>query len=101
LNSKILRPLLYGAHPYSRQTLGPPETVKKIGADDLKKMHQAWVQPENLAVSFVGDISALDALKLTQQYLGQLKPGAFKAPAVPAVPEIAGTKEGSADKVGI
>src|SRR6185369_13661484 len=53
LNSKILRPLLFGDHPYARQTLGTPETVKKISADDLKKMHQAWVQPENIAISFV------------------------------------------------
>ena len=101
LNTKILRPMLYGDHPYARQNLGTPETVAKVSVDDLKKLHTAWVQPENLALSFVGDITALDALKLAQQYLGQLKTGAFKAPAVPPVPQIGGAKSGQGEKAGI
>jgi len=101
LNSKILRPLLYGQHPYARQTLGTAETVKKVMVDDLKKLHQAWVQPENLAISFVGDITAPEALKLVGQQLGSLKPGSFKAPAVPPVPEVNEGKTGLAEKANI
>jgi zinc protease len=101
LNQKILRPLLYGNHPYARQVLGTAETVTKVTSDDLKKMHEAWVQPENIAVSFAGDITALKALDQALAHFGQLKPGKFKAPPVPAVPEIAEAKKGEGEKANI
>ena len=101
LNGKILRPLLYEGHPYARQTLGTTETVKKVTLDDLKKLHGEWVQPENLAVSFVGDVSALEALQFAQQYFGALQPGHFQAPAVPPIPELAEGKTGEGEKADI
>ncbi len=101
LNQKILRPLLYGNHPYARQILGTAETVTKVKPDDLKKMHEAWVQPENLAISFAGDVTALKALDQALAHFGQMKAGKFKAPPVPAVPEIADAKKGEADKANI
>ncbi|HYG76903.1 MAG TPA: pitrilysin family protein [Planctomycetota bacterium] len=101
LNSKVLRPLLYGNHPYARQNRGTIETVKKVTPEDVKRLHQAWVHPENIAVSIVGDVNATDALKLVNQYLGTLKAGSFKAPQVPPVPDLAGGKIGQAEKPGI
>ncbi|HYF49231.1 MAG TPA: pitrilysin family protein [Planctomycetota bacterium] len=101
LNSKVLRPLLYGDHPYSRQVLGTIESVAKIKPGDLKLLHQNWVQPENLAISFVGDVSALEALDLVQAHFGQLKPAAFKPPAVPQIPQLADGKKGEAQKANI
>ena len=101
LNTKILRPLLYGSHPYSRQTLGTKESVEKVTAADLKKLHEAWVHPENLAVGIAGDISALDALKLVTKEFGDFKAGAFKAPAVPPIPEVAKGAAGENTKEGI
>jgi len=101
LNSKILRPLLYGKHPYARQNLGTLETVKKTTPGDLKKMYQAWVQPENMSIGIVGNIKPTEALALVNQFFGALKPGAFKAPEVPAVPDLSGGKTGQGEKAGI
>jgi len=101
LNGKVLRPLLFGAHPYSRQILGTPETVAKVSAADLRKLHQAWVRPENIAVGLVGDVTALQALELVRASLGGLKPGALKAPSVPPMPELAEAKEGQGEKPNI
>jgi len=101
LNSKILRPLLYGAHPYARQKLGVPDTVTKVAAADLRTLHKAWVRPENLALSFVGDITALEALQLARQQLGELKPGRFQAPAVPPLADMAESKRGEGGKPDI
>jgi len=101
LNSKLLRPLLFGAHPYARQVLGTPETVAKVTAGDLRKLHRAWVYPENLALSVIGDISALEALALARAKLGELKPGEGRAPAAPALLELAGERKGSGEKAGI
>ncbi|HLX60140.1 MAG TPA: pitrilysin family protein [Planctomycetota bacterium] len=101
MNNKILRPLLYDGHPYSRQTLGTKESVKKITVADLKKLHADWVHPENLAVSFVGDISAVDALKLIRARFGELKAGGLKAPNVPPIPKLTKGMEGEGTKEGI
>ncbi|HEY3323157.1 MAG TPA: pitrilysin family protein [Planctomycetota bacterium] len=101
LNSKILRPLLYGDSPYARQTLGTPETVKKITAEDLRKLHEQWFQPENMSIGFVGDISVADALKLTSQSFDALKPGHFKAPSVPPISQLTGVKKGEQEKADL
>jgi zinc protease len=85
---KLLRPLLYGVHPYSRQVAGTAATVEKIGVEDLKRLHAAWVQPENLAVGFVGDVSALEAVRAVQQHFGALKAGSFVAPGVAGIPKL-------------
>ncbi|MEI6235158.1 MAG: pitrilysin family protein [Planctomycetota bacterium] len=101
MNTKILRPLLYGNHPYSRQTLGTPESVAKITADDLKKLHAAWVHPENISIGIAGDISAAEALKLVSQHFGGLKAGVFKAPAVVPMPILGKGVTGEVSKEGI
>ncbi len=101
INNKILRPLLYGNHPYARQTLGTAEGVKKISTTDLKRLHDEWVHPENLAVGFTGDISATDALKLVRQHFDALKAGNFKAPTVPPIASLTKGVSGEADKEGI
>jgi zinc protease len=101
LSAKILRPLLYGSHPYSRQTLGTPETVKKVTVADLKNLHEAWVQPENVSVSFVGDITAREALEMARQHFGQMKPGSFKAPQVPPIPALTTEKSGEGTRANI
>lgn len=101
LDNKILRPLLFGSHPYARQVVGTAETEAKVTVTDLGKMHQSWVHPENLAVGIVGDITALQALGLVRANLGALKPGEFRAPGVPAMPELTETKEGQGEKPNI
>ncbi len=101
LNSKVLRPLLYGDHPYARQNIGTPQSVEKTTVADLRQIHDAWVKPENLVLSFVGDATASDALKMTNQYFGKLKSGQFKAPQVPPIPPLTGEKAGQQEKPGI
>ncbi len=99
--SKQLRPLVYGSHPYARQTLGTAETVKKVTLDDLKKLHQTWLHPENLAIGFTGDLSALEAVKLSLGYLGDMQPGTSPRPAVVAIPELTGGLSADQQKPGL
>lgn len=101
VNSKVLKPLMYGNHPYSRSQLGTKESVSAITADDLRKLHSAWVQPENIAVSLVGKLNAPDAAKLLVPLLGQLPAGKFAAPNVPPPAAITGTPSGSVSRDGI
>ena len=100
LAGKVIRPMLYGTHPYARQVLGTAETVAKVTPDDLKKLHQALVHPENLAIGIVGDLSASEAAQLVSSF-GAMKTGEFKAPAVPPMPQLTGEKNGEAAKANI
>ncbi len=92
LNSKILRPLLYGEHPYSRQVLGTPATLAKVTQSELKKLHQEWVQPQNLALGFVGDLTAMQALELVKKQFDAMPAGGFTAPVQLPMPELNGKK---------
>jgi zinc protease len=101
LSGNILRPLLYGAHPYSRPKNGTPETVVKVTVQDLRKLHEAWVRPEVIAVGFVGDISALVALELARKHFGSLTRGSAKPPETPQVAALDGVKKGEGSKAEI
>jgi zinc protease len=100
LAGKVIRPLLYGSHPYSRQVLGTAESVKKVTPEDLKKLHQALVHPENLAIGIVGDLNVAETVQLVNAF-STLKTGEFKAPAVPPMPHLEGGKTGEAEKPNI
>jgi len=101
VNSKVLRPLMYGDHPYSRSLLGTKESVAAITIEDLKKLHAAWIQPENIAISLVGKVHASDAAKLLAPLLGNLPNGKFTLPTVPPPPELKGTPSGALAREGI
>jgi zinc protease len=101
LNAKVLRPLLYGTHPYARQVLGTSETVKRVTADDLKRLHEAWVQPGSIAIGFVGDVTALEALDLAQRFFGGMKSRPSAENAVVSVPPLTQKKEAQQEKEGL
>ena len=101
ITGKVIRPLLYGEHPYSRTVLGTTESVKKATTADLKKLHEAWLHPENLALCFVGDISPKDAVELARAQFNTLKAGAFTPPVVPTMGELKGSKNGEVSKSDI
>jgi len=95
-NLKLLRPLLFGAHPYARQPLGRKETVEKATVADLKKLHTAWVQPENLSIGVVGAVEPVAAVREIEKQFAELKTGSFREPNVPAIAEL--PKEAKADE---
>ncbi|MBK7976103.1 MAG: insulinase family protein [Deltaproteobacteria bacterium] len=64
LDLKLLRSLVFGAHPYSRPVLGTKESVLAITGASLSDLHRAWVRPESSVVSFSGDVRASDAVRL-------------------------------------
>ncbi len=64
LDLKVLRSLVFGAHPYARPVLGTKESVMGITTAQLAELHRAWVRPETSVVSFSGDVRATDAVRL-------------------------------------
>ena len=49
---------MYKGHPYARDTLGTPETVAGLTADDLRGFYEKYAKPGNAVITVVGDVDA-------------------------------------------
>jgi zinc protease len=65
-----LRTALYGAHPYSRSSLGTATTMTQIGRQDLIDYHQTHIRPDRLIISLAGRITPIEAIELVTQVFG-------------------------------
>jgi zinc protease len=50
--------ILFGAHPYGRPEDGHPETLQRIGRDDLLAFHRQRYGPDSMVVVVVGTVEA-------------------------------------------
>jgi zinc protease len=57
LCSKLFLETLFEKHPYGRHVSGTLETVARIDSQILSEYHQKWVNPKNLCLSVVGNVS--------------------------------------------
>jgi zinc protease len=77
--------LAFGAdHPYGRPAQGLPSTVQKIERGDLASYHQTYWKPGTSSITFVGDITMDEAVKLTTDAFGTWPAGNAPAVSVPA-----------------
>ncbi|HXC50965.1 MAG TPA: pitrilysin family protein [Candidatus Limnocylindrales bacterium] len=49
---------VYPDHPYGMTTLGEPDSVAHLTADDLRRFYDSVLDPESLVVTVVGDIDS-------------------------------------------
>lgn len=78
----------YGEHPYGQPVLGRRESLRQIGARELRAFHRRYYQPANAVLVVVGDVEPEVALAAVDARFGRLPPGAapprfgaFPAPA--------------------
>ena len=81
-----VRPMLvFGReHPYGRPAKGLPETVARIGRDDLAAFHATYFRPKGSALIFAGAITLAEATELAKKSLGSWAGGAPPAVPIPA-----------------
>jgi zinc protease len=72
---------LYGSYPYANPSLGKPAQVKSLTADDCAGNYGRLLVPENMVVSFVGDITEDRAVQLAGQLYGDLPKSPRPEPA--------------------
>ncbi len=77
---------VYGAHPYGHNTT--PESLARIGVQDLHQLHAQSLQACRASVSVVGALTRAHADALVQRLLA-LWPKASGCQPLPAVPEVA------------
>lgn len=73
---------LYGDHPFGRDVLGTEEAVRALTADDLRAFYRLALQPDELAVAVVGDVSPDRVIEFWERALEEVTP----AEAVPPDP---------------
>ncbi|MDR2340515.1 MAG: insulinase family protein [Deltaproteobacteria bacterium] len=84
---KILRPALYGKHPYSQDADGTLESVGSIKRGDLPLLYESLVRPGNVHVTVAGDIDPEEFVAALEEGLKDWKPAGKPADTkVPSPP---------------
>jgi zinc protease len=61
---------VFAGTPYNHPADGTPESVARIGAEDLRRFHLRNYRPSNSILAVVGDISAAEAFTLAEKFFG-------------------------------
>ena len=65
---------LFPKHPYHTPVIGWADHLKNPSITNVKKYHDEWYVPNNMAVCLVGDFDPNETIKVIDKYFGQLKP---------------------------
>ena len=65
---------LFPKHPYHTPVIGWGDHLKNPSITNVKKYHDEWYVPNNMAVCLSGDFDPDQAIKVIDKYFGQLKP---------------------------
>jgi zinc protease len=71
----LLKPRLYGNHPYALRGSGSPETVTNLTSADLKSFRDRLLTGRNGVLSIFGSVKSQDALEIAKKDFGSLPPG--------------------------
>ena len=65
---------LFENHPYNTDIIGRPEHLKNPSITNVKKYHDEWYVPNNIAVVLVGDFNPDKTIKIVDKYFSVLEP---------------------------
>jgi zinc protease len=86
--------VVFGDSPYGHPISGTTESLTRITAADIAKMHGRYYRPDNAILVIGGDISAKDGFALATKYFGDWQKPATPLPTVSASMESAPSKTG-------
>jgi len=70
--------VVFGDSPYGHPIAGTADSLTRITAADIVKLHSRFYRPDNAVLVIGGDISAKDGIELAKRYFGDWqKPGAL------------------------
>ena len=94
----LLKPRLYGSHPYGFRVNGSPETVSKLAPSDLKDFRDRLVSGRNGVLSIFGDVDPKKALELATSDFGSLPSGDRLLMTPPVAAALAESQTASAER---
>jgi zinc protease len=86
--------VVFGESPYGHPLSGTTESLTRISAADIAKMHGRFYRPDNAILVIGGDITAKDGLALATKYFGD-----WQKPSTP-LPSLSAAMKDEAPKTG-
>ena len=85
--------VVFGDSPYGHPVSGTTESLTRITAADIAKMHSRYYRPDNAILVIGGDISGKDGLALATKYFGDWQKPTTPLPTVSAAMESAAARK--------
>jgi zinc protease len=82
----VLASTLYRTHPYRLPVLGERIAVERLGPELLREWHTAYMNPSQMVLSVVGDVSVDEVMALAQEWFGHASGRAAPPPRVKSEP---------------
>lgn len=86
--------VVFGDSPYGHPLSGTTESLTRITAPDIAKMHSRYYRPDNAILVIGGDIAAKDGFALATKYFGDWSKPTTPLPSLSAATDAAATKAG-------
>ena len=86
--------VVFGDSPYGHPISGTSESLTRITAADIAKMHGRYYRPDNAILVIGGDINAKDGFALATKYFGDWQKPTTPLPSISAAMENANLKTG-------
>src|SRR5215207_3935521 len=86
--------VVFGDSPYGHPVGGTTESLTRITAADIAKMHSRYYRPDNAILVIGGDIGAKDGIALATKYFGDWQKPTTPLPGLSTAMEGAGSKAG-------
>jgi len=80
------RRLVYKEHPYARRETGYPETIERIGRDDMLAFHANFFHPKNIILGISGDFEKKEMLQKLEEVFTGWERCEIDFPPVPEMP---------------
>jgi len=77
--------VVFGDNPYGHPVSGTTESLTRITAADIAKMHSRYYRPDNAILVMGGDIGAKDGIALATKYFGDWQKPTTPLPTVSAM----------------
>src|ERR1700752_87551 len=74
--------VVFGDSPYGHPVSGTTESLTRISAADITKMHSRYYRPDNAILVLGGDIGAKDGIALATKYFGDWQKPSTPLPTV-------------------
>jgi zinc protease len=94
----LLKPRLYGSHPYGLRSNGAPESVAPLTATDLKQLRDKLVTGRNGILSIFGAVDPATAKDLAAKDFGGLPQGERLLTNPPVAPPLGESLSASAER---
>lgn len=86
--------IVFGDSPYGHPLSGTTESLTRITAADIAKMHSRYYRPDNAILVIGGDIVAKEGFALATKYFGDWSKPTTPLPSLSAATDAVATKSG-------